>query len=406
MPPMTRWLALAGLALPAGAGAQDFTLHGYLDYRLVSRPDEPSYVEGGPGKTRFGGGGTGGEFGGAALAASAQLAPAWLARVDVQFQTTDESSVDVLEAWTRWRPVSLTPWRHSFKFGAFFAPISLENDGIAWTSRWTLTPSAVNTWVGEELRTVGAEYRIEHRADGATVEGAVALYGWNDPAGEILAARGWAMSDLYVGLGGSLREPDVVAIAQDEPVPRRYDPYVEIDDRIGWYAEGTVRAPGRGRFTALYYDNNADGTTSTTYEGSEISTWDTRFWSLAGEASIGPVTLIGQAMTGSTYFAPSPFFSSTTEFDAGFLLAGWDLGRWRPAARVDLFTTRERPRSGSPVDEHGHALTLALNWRPRDWLRVSAEWLHIDSTRGQPIAELPDERIVANQFQLGARILF
>ena len=45
----------------------------------------------------------------------------------------------------------------SVKAGAFFPTISLENDDLGWTSPYTLTPSAINSWIGEELRTIGSE---------------------------------------------------------------------------------------------------------------------------------------------------------------------------------------------------------------------------------------------------------
>jgi hypothetical protein len=86
------------------------------------------------------------------------------------------------------------------------------------------------------------------------------------PAGEILAARGWSLSDLSYGLGSSVPEPDVLAISLGEPVPRRYDPYVEIDHNWGWYAEAAWSAPRLGRVSLLRYDNNGDPTTSTRYE--------------------------------------------------------------------------------------------------------------------------------------------
>src|SRR5258705_9405197 len=60
-----------------------------------------------------------------------------------------------------YRPVSTSAFRWSIKAGAFFPPISLENTEIGWTSPWTLTPSAINAWVGEELRTIGLEGRSE-----------------------------------------------------------------------------------------------------------------------------------------------------------------------------------------------------------------------------------------------------
>lgn len=51
--------------------AQDFTLHGYLDARMVAVPAAPSWTQGGLGKSRFGEGGTQVRFGGAALAGTA-----------------------------------------------------------------------------------------------------------------------------------------------------------------------------------------------------------------------------------------------------------------------------------------------------------------------------------------------
>ena len=62
-----------------------------------------------------------------------------------------------------WKPISAgiraadgdVSW--SVKTGAFFPTISLENDDLGWTSPYTLTPSAINSWIGEELRTIGSE---------------------------------------------------------------------------------------------------------------------------------------------------------------------------------------------------------------------------------------------------------
>lgn len=77
--------------------------------------------------------------------------------------------VDVLETYVRYRPNSITPLRWSVKVGAFFSPISLENTEIGWTSYWTLTPYALNSWVGEELRTIGSEGQLDWRRDSGTI---------------------------------------------------------------------------------------------------------------------------------------------------------------------------------------------------------------------------------------------
>ena len=94
-----RHLVLACLAaLPLAGRAQDFSLRGYLDGRLVAAPAESSWVDGGLGKQRYGGGAADLHFGGAALVGTAQLTPALLACAGVQLHDTGHTGLDVLEA--------------------------------------------------------------------------------------------------------------------------------------------------------------------------------------------------------------------------------------------------------------------------------------------------------------------
>jgi hypothetical protein len=75
--------------------------------------------------------------------------------------------------------------------------------------------------------------------------------------------------------------------------------------------------------------------------------------------------------------------------------------------RVDLFEAKQQPAGRGPrPDEHGNALTLALNWRPDERLRVTGEWLRIDSDRDQRRAAGLATRQVDTQFQLGVRVFF
>ena len=393
-------------ALAQSAFAQDFSAHGYLDCRLIARADEISWADGALGKTRFGGGGVSAGCVQAAFVGTAQLTPALLALIDVQYQTTDHNSFSALEAYLRYRPVSTTPLRWSVKLGEFFPPISLENDAIGWTNPWTITPSAINSWVGEEIRAVGAEGRLEWRGDAQSIEGILAVVRSNDPAGELIAARGWALSDLTSGIGSLVREPDVYAANNGAPIPLRFNPFLENDGKVGWYAGADWHAQGRGRITILRYDNEADPS-SHSNGVSPVYSWRTEFWSFGAEADVGDIVLLGQAMTGSTDIVPSPFFSSSTDFRAAYLLAGWNRGQWRPALRIDYFSTDEFPSSpGDRVREHGNAVTLALNWRPRDWLRLTAEGLHVYSWRNQRLEEGIAPGQTDNQLQINARLMF
>jgi len=398
---------LCGAAALAGAGsavAQDFQLHGFADLRLVGAADDASWTHGGLGKSRYGDG-DGARFGAAALNAVWQVAPALLLFADVRAQPQAHAGVGVVEAFARYRPVSTSPWRWSLKAGAFFAPISLENDAVGWTSPWTLTSSAIDTWVGEELRTLGAELRVEHRGERNTFEAAGALFAANDPAGEMLYARGWSLGDLVYGVGMHLRESDVYAQSIGSPTPRAYDPFLEIDHRLGYYADLGWRAP-LGRVSLLFYDNRADPAAYHTFNhGDELYAWRTRFVSAGASTAFGRVTLLGQAMQGTTEIAPVGF-RGEAHFTAGYVLAGWDLGAWRPALRIDAFQTRQDPAFPPRLSEHGNALTAALNWRACDGLRLTAEALRIDSVREQRVLLGEPPRRIDTQLQLNARILF
>jgi len=386
--------------------AQDFSVQGFADFRLVATPEEAAWTRGGLGKTRYGDGDNAANVPTVALAAHWQATPALALVADVRYQPHYGSAVSLTDAFARFRPVSTDTWRWSFKLGEFFPPISLENDGIGWSSLWTLTSSALNTWVGEELRTFGGEMRVEHRGDTDTLEAAVALFGANDPAGEILAARGWALGDLVSGVGSRLREPDVYAALLGVPPPRRYDPFVEIDHRLGFYANVDWRSAELGHATVLYYDNRADPAQYKGFNGGdELFAWRTKFSSLGGQTDIGRLSLIAQAMAGTTEIAP-PGFRSETHFSAGYLLAGWNLGLWRPALRFDAFTTRTDAPFPSGLNEHGNALTFALNWRPLDWLRLTGEGVRVDATRDQRQALGLAPRQIDTQIQFNARVLF
>jgi hypothetical protein len=396
-------LACAGVA-PSGARAAD--VRGYLDCRLVAHAQERSWLDGGLGKTRFGSGGTSLGCVQAGLVVAAQPLPSLLAVAGLQAQTSGRDELVLLEAYLRWRPVSITPWRWSLKAGAFFPPVSLENDAIGWTSPWTLSSSAINAWIGEEFRTVGGEARLEWRGDGQSVEAIAALLRSNDPAGELLAARGWSIGDLVAGFGSDLREPDAYAREDGHEPPLRFNPFLENDGRPGWYAGLDWHAPGRARLALLRYDNEADPSSHS--RGVEpVYSWRTEFWSLGGELEAGSWLLLAQAMTGSTELAPSPHFHTWTDFRAGYLLAGWNRGPWRPAFRIDAFSTNQLPRDlDDRTREHGHALTFALNWRPQDWLRLTAELLRADSWRNQREADGDPAHRVDHQVQVGARVMF
>jgi hypothetical protein len=402
-------LAAFGLASAGVAQAQAVApqWHGHAELRVGhAGGDDRSWLDGGLGKVRFGAGSADPQPA-AALAMAWQLAPAWLVSTQLQYQDGQRRPFGVLDAWVRWRPVSTTPWRWSVKAGAFFPPISLENDGIGWTSPLTLTPSAINSWVGEELRATGTEFALEHRSATATWRGIAAAFDHNDPAGDLLASRGWAMGDVTSALNAELREPDVYAGNARVPAPVVFRPFTEIDHRIGWYAGLSREGAGGSLLSLLRYDNRGDPTAWEWQGARKVFAWHTRFWSTAARGQVGGVQWLAQAMDGATAFEPREGLYLDTRFSAAYVLVAWERGDWQPALRFDLFRARQLPESpAAPLGEHGNAITAALNWRPREGLRITGELLRIDSTRHQRMLEGLSPRQSGLQAQVGVRVSF
>jgi hypothetical protein len=88
------------------------------------------------------------------------LDPSAFVFATVRASPDQHAPFDVLEAYGRYQPIATADRLWSIKLGAFFPPISLEIESVGWTSPWTLTPSAINSWVGNELRTIGGDGRM------------------------------------------------------------------------------------------------------------------------------------------------------------------------------------------------------------------------------------------------------
>src|SRR3954453_20570143 len=208
----TRLIAALLLIGPlAAANAQEFTATGLVDFGGVVPSHDKTWIKGGFGKLdNGGGGGQSLAFVGQALAdLKLQLDPSLAVFTRLRAAPDQHAPIDVIEAYGRYLPISNRDWGWSVKLRAFFPPISLENESVGWTSPWTLTPSAINSWGGDELRTVGAESSLEWRYGTGALGLPDAPYGFNDPTGTRLANRGWAFDSRPIGLFGEPRQPSM-----------------------------------------------------------------------------------------------------------------------------------------------------------------------------------------------------
>ncbi len=238
------------------AAAADFQFEFYGDLRLVAPPSTGAYLDGELGKLRYGDDDGAFQPGDLVGEGRARISPELMVTATARANAEYGPAVDLLEAYARYSPVSANRWHWSVKVGAFFPPLSLENDQVGWTSFWTITPSAINSWVGEELRVIGAEGTLEWRRDSGTLTLIGAVFGDNDPAGVMIADRGWTFDDRVAGLFEHERLPDAAAF--DAPPPAYAHLFTEIDGRPGWYLDLSWEPADIGGFEIMRYDNEAD----------------------------------------------------------------------------------------------------------------------------------------------------
>lgn len=251
--------------------------------------------------------------------------------------------VGVVEAWL---DQNLVRGEHRLRFmeGAFFLPTSRENVDALWESPYTITPSALNSWLGEEFRPVGvdAAYTLRRRwTAGATV------YTGNDTFGALPPVRGWALRDRWTLLG------------EHVPVDAEYFTSVsaETDSRLGWSA--------RGRWTNEYasiqlthIDNRSDA-----LEHGELLNWDTQLTIAAADFTAGDWNVVAESGWGVTDVIVDGFHFPS-DIRASYLLVSRRLVNGRASLRVDEYRSD---------DLQGYAATAAFFWSPRGRVRAGVE---------------------------------
>jgi hypothetical protein len=406
------WALLVAVcaAAPARADIADtLSFSGYADLRLVAPANDTAWLRGGLGKFRFGpetGGAQAAEaYGQLTVKLDDDLRTVIVARAEPRSQP----GIDAMEAYLTYTPALDDDLHLSVKAGAFYPTISLENDDLGWASPYTLTPSAINSWIGEEMRTIGSEARLRWSTSLGNFTGMFALLCCNDEQGMLLADRGWAMDDRPTGLFGRVRLPDATLRAFHAPVPGTTGEFDEIDSRVGWYAGLEWQMANVGKLTVVRYDNNGDPSDKT---GRGDTAWPTRFWNVGGRTQFGALMLIAQGMTGYTAVTARPGLQARTDFQSAFLLASYDLDDlgltdFRASAREDVFQTRRVSTTPSPYSEDGDAFTASLSWQGSDHLRLTGEVIAMNSRRLEYVAAgLGGPVRHDTQFQFSTRIFF
>ena len=381
-----------------------------IDFRVVLTDGERSFTDGGFGRSRFGGGGD--RLDVHAVPAAAELVwhgPfAWnvAGTLAVAYQDEQDQPVDLIQAFATWRPVPRGATRFQVRAGLYWPEISLEHHGPAWQVSDMITPSAINSWVGEEVKVVGIEGTASRALAGGRLSGTVGLFGFNDTSGTLLAFRGWALHDQQTGAFSRTPLPPLGPDMEGAQPPWT-TPTAEVDHRVGYYARLEYQAIAPVTLSAFYYDNRGDPAAFT----SDLQWgWRTRFLNLGARIDLGAHTrLLAQAMTGTTRMGREEDEEDEiwvrTRFRSAYLRLTHEIGPVALSGRFDLFDTRQ---SGEYVhaddDEHGWALTGAADWHVTDQAQLIVEWLHVESERlSRPRLGLPaqqDQNIVQASMRL------
>lgn len=392
---------------------------GVLDLRAIRSSAEQDWLHGGLGKTRYGAldgsAATLFALSHAAVTLDAKASEVLTAHIHVNLDAEPDPAqrrarVGLVEAFGAWRP-ELTPHlRLRVRAGVFFPPISLEHPGTAWTTAYTLTPSAINAWVGEEVRTTGVEVAtlVRGGAHEATLLGAVTSN--NDPAGSLLAWRGWALHDRQTASFDELPFPRIRSIGPGRLFDRQarwVGPLREIDGRLGWYAGGGWRITNRLDLVATYHDSRG---VPSAFDGFQYA-WQTKLTAAGVRLRLPLRTeVLSQYMDGTSRMGllPDGTTMADVRFRAGYALLTVAAGRHRWSFRIDDFEVRDRDafRVEDDNTDDGRAYTAAWVLSLGEPARVFVEWLRVESTHPARSDLSLSPRAIEDQFQASVRLTF
>lgn len=360
-------------------------IHGLLEGGLVgARYGEPwlnSWMDGGVGVLRYQREDRW-EITQGLLDAQIELTSTLNANISASYYPDGDRSFGLSEAYLHYRPLAKN-WRPRVKAGLFYPHFSLENVDIGWSSPYTQSFSAINSWIAEELRVAGTELSLSlpgrPRRSPHTWTLSAAFYKGNDPIGTLLSWRGWALHNRQTRLGESVRFADYFQFQpMAEEFPTQVDVIEETDGRWGFYVGGHWRFQQSTDVRLYYYDNQADPLSE---EVNRQYGWETRFTSLALKHRRGAWTLLMQAMTGSSRMGHLDEGGGVDiNFGSAYALISRKVGQHRFSLRYDYFEVTDEDRNPyDPNRSRGNGVTAAWHYQWSPHWQFRGEYISLDS---------------------------
>lgn len=369
----------SALALPAPAQPAP-VISGFLTGRTAAVSGQPSWIEGGFGRLDLGAKeahDTAWRSNAVAQLGADWTPASWLS-LHAQVLGRAEPAANrgrragLVEAYAE---LHSETWR--VRAGQFFLGTSRENIGPLWTSPYASSFSALNTWIGQEVRPIGVD--VQWKPNFYVSSGVTAFRG-NDSMGSMLAWRGWTVGNRLSVYNEALPLPPLFSLHNgfddqraDGTVPFERD----LDGRTGFAARIRAQWPERALIQITRVDNRGD---RNEYRG-EYS-WRTKYNIVSAQAGTSsPVTALAEYTWGSTGMGHPPIFVQA-DFYAAYALLSWHQGSNRFTGRIDRFATIDR--DGAPVEtntEHGTSWTLAWLHDLNPKLRLATEFTQIAGDR-------------------------
>ncbi|CAH9066681.1 hypothetical protein PSECIP111951_03862 [Pseudoalteromonas holothuriae] len=297
---------LSVLLLSPYVAAQDISTHfkGAIDVSLTNPSNMKAWHQQGWGIARFDKGSNQLGVSRAVLSTRVDLSSAWSAHGVAQYVADPKDKFGLTEAYAQYQPLA-QGYQFSARIGGFYPRMSLENPALGWASPYTYHYSALNAWLGEEVRTFGAEFELKRAARRFRSKHDISMIGaifkGNDPAGTLIAWRGFVPHDRQSVFNERIGFAPLKSLSTPQlRLQGQYvEPFTEIDGRFGYYTGLHWSYLKRHNVRLYWYDNNGDPS-AINYVTKQYA-WDTKFWSLAWRAKLSAQSqVIMQAMLGNT----------------------------------------------------------------------------------------------------------
>ena len=357
------------------------------DVRLVAVNGEESWLNGGFGKLRSGGSDEWkgeAQLGNANLVWQPQFTWSFGATVVASVQGGERSQAGLSQAYLTFKPMRSSKLSFSARAGLMWPHVSLEHEGADWHVRDSITPSAINSWIGEEVRPVALEATLATDLGNHKLRATAAMMAANDTSGTLLTFRGWALHDTTTLAFRRQPLPPLDADLKDIQAPFTH-PLLDLHQGFahtpGYYAKLSWQPPIPIRLELFRYDNRANPE----LVNSDMEWgWRTRFSDLGFVADLGSGTEVkAQALRGTTQMGYPVGGRRWVDnrFRSAFVLATHRAGRFGFAGRIEAFDTRNRGSlADDEYDESGWSAMLSGQ---HDWGPITGlvELLHVSSKR-------------------------